>query len=286
MSEVDFLKDGHAPIRAIDKTLKVLGDFKPKEQYEPPKERITSGRPTSSALVEKSRLYRNIKTYEKISTHCGYGFSKRDMIFVQNNAINNSPIRQKLYRDPFKMEFSGTNFNTGDIRGLKFLEEPSESTKITKKFEEEMRIKSSQKKSLDTLKRDIDMKDLQNLEDKRAIEENLIKYYQSERSKISCTLNEELKKEQAKVNKIFIPNPVRSPSATKTLSRNGSKLSNFFPGVSKQESSNQTGTVSTLENRTKLETNSSKSNNQNDLLAILFPYTKDEFFPQKTKAHV
>ena len=65
-------------------------------------------RPKSSLLVINSQPFSKIKRAINLSSHVGFGFSNRDMIFLENNNIENSRILTNL--KPF-LSKNSTDYN-------------------------------------------------------------------------------------------------------------------------------------------------------------------------------
>ena len=217
------LKDLHNPEKKILEMLKCQGNM---ANYNDEAEKIKIKRPTSSFIVEQSRQYSNIKTYEKISNHCGYGFNKRDMIFVENNAINNSPIRQKTKIN--NNENSGNNFQIADIKGLKFLEELSGVRKISREFKEEKKL-NALKSPRNQIKREFEANEKNDLLDQNDVDNHVIKYFKNERNKLAQTLNENFQREKNTINKINIPKSPRLLNHSKYFTRNNFSSKDLSP---------------------------------------------------------
>ena len=166
---------------------------------------------TSSYLVEQSRPYSNIKRIEKISSHCGYGFSSRDMIFVENNAVNDQSIPLKISLKP-KNEtiLSSKFFYEIDLKSKTLTSGLSESNKFNDLTtgEENLKRKNSNQIKLEQLKKDIKIKtsgEFKDTTDMLNADEQLIKFYKNERNKLTHTLTDNKKIEENKINKINRP---------------------------------------------------------------------------------
>ncbi len=180
-------------------------------------EKLKIKRPTSSYIVEQSRQYSHVKKYEKLSNHCGYGFNKRDMIFVENNAINISPIRQKI--NNFNKDNTGNNFQVADIKGLKFLEELSEVRKISHVFKEERKMNALTNHG-NLNRKDLEKNEKNDLIDENEVDNQVIQYFKNERNKLAQTLNENFLKEKNTINKINTPKSPTFKNQTKYITRN------------------------------------------------------------------
>jgi hypothetical protein len=123
--------------------------------YSPEKSKMNSlessrTRPTTSSMADSSRPFSNIKTVKHFGSHVGLGFSKRNMIFVQNNAVNERPIssinhhssrlriQSANIQNPFSFYMNNVkSYNTNDrsnlIDGKEIFEKASEGK--SEKFE-------------------------------------------------------------------------------------------------------------------------------------------------------
>jgi len=112
-------------------------------------------RPTTSSMADSSRPFSNIKTVKHFGSHVGLGFSKRNMIFVENNAVNERPISSANYKtsrsrvqsasiqNPFSFYLNNIkSYNTNDRSDIidgkeiieKTLEKKSEKLEKSEKF--------------------------------------------------------------------------------------------------------------------------------------------------------
>ena len=181
-------------------------------------------RPSSSLLVFNSRPFTKIKRAINISNHVGFGFSNRDMIFLENNSIENNPITS-----PHKLncelkinqnKFGDNIFFNGDIKSLKLIGPPSKENRINNMIEGEKLEKDIN--TIDDLKNYIKNNEkvssnYLNFVDKSKMNENdMISFYKAKRRVITDTFDEIAKREEFHTNKIPDNSFLRSSKISKS----------------------------------------------------------------------
>lgn len=183
-------------------------------------------RPLSSIeKVNNSRPFSKILKVKKIPAYCGMGFNNRNMIFVDDNSINQVPISRyginynKLSIDDKTDNNKRKKYNDNNIDTLK----PNENTRISQLFKISQNYNNVQKHSLierniiDNLLnnkqlvkvRDEMNKHEQNAEDymifidkEKMEEEQMINYYKKMRKDICQKLDEINQASEYRINKI------------------------------------------------------------------------------------
>ena len=167
-------------------------------------------RPGSSSNILSSRPFNNPKMADRLSSHCGFGFSNRDKIYVEYNSINLRPITSlnKIpiiesfeEREKRKNYLEGTNiFFNGDIKSLKLIGPPSPESRFNLIRERDYLNRDT---TIDELKKYMKENDLTgeylNFVDKNIVSNaDIIKFYKFKRRQLEGHVNEITKRQEKK----------------------------------------------------------------------------------------
>jgi hypothetical protein len=92
------------------------------------KEKKLTQRPCTSSVVFGSTPFANEQSALRMASHVGFGFSKRNMIFVEHNTINNRPVSQMLELRKGSSNNSFDNSNRSGSNNNTMKENPQIST--------------------------------------------------------------------------------------------------------------------------------------------------------------
>lgn len=274
-------------------------------------------RPTSQYIAMSSRNFSKVTKTAKLGPHVGFSFTKRDMIFVEDNAINGRPVTaikntEGIFRPSSPLSKSSTVFrpkstyrskinsqqittessSPRDFKSKKYNHELTEGQGITNVFKERVLPKNY---TLDDLKKfveenDTKTKDYLNFIDKDKLDEqNLIDYYKTQRRNITHKLVEWGKTTEKSNNKLTdikifsrkIENNSPKSFRTKTFRINTAKPS-YISMKDDKELNDSLSKILIDEENNKNEKNKETMN----VFSMLFPYVKQEEMPKKITRHV
>jgi len=212
-------------------------------------------RPGSSSVVICSQPFSKIKKADRMSGHVGYSFSKRDMIYVENNSINMRPLTS-LKKPQVMSSVSPTSSKTTfvidnnllynkEAKSLRIIGPPSANNRIGMLLNNPVFSNST---DIDKLKKYINENenkpDYYNYLDKSTVDDKeMLKFHKSKKKEMDNLLTEinnrrELKLSSSKSKGLSINKEVQEKQKLDTLSKNtelgdnllvkSNTLQNFF----------------------------------------------------------